>query len=336
MAHKLNNLFYHKYNLLDMTLFILLLLILLTRMSNVDGEDSKLMNENQNQYNMLKKTGADFVPRYKVYSGVKVPDYWPNEFIGQSFNYKPRADDIFMATYPKCGTHWMRHICYLLFNNGIEPVDVEEYENNTEFFGKRGQEHMDNMRRPGTMCLHLPFESTPFNEKAKYISVIRNPKDACISYYHHHMWSKNMSFDYDDDFEHFFNYWISGAVVGGDYFEFVKGWWNKKENSNVFIAVFEHLKANPKEKILDLAKFLGDEYLENLLDENLLEKICEKSSFDAMKQSFDLQGRHLREGKSGGWRKHFSKSQSDLVDHILAEKFSGTDLVNLWKEELKW
>ena len=35
-------------------------------------------------------------------------------------NVSVKKDDVFVATYPKCGTTWMQQIVKLIWNNGIE------------------------------------------------------------------------------------------------------------------------------------------------------------------------------------------------------------------------
>ena len=42
-------------------------------------------------------------------------------------NLSVRKDDVFVATYPKCGTTWMQQIVKLIWNNGVEDNrDVDE------------------------------------------------------------------------------------------------------------------------------------------------------------------------------------------------------------------
>lgn len=41
--------------------------------------------------------------------------------------------------------------------------------------------------KPNALCTtHLPFDAKRFNSRAKYIVVMRNPRDVCVSYYHHY------------------------------------------------------------------------------------------------------------------------------------------------------
>ena len=63
------------------------------------------------------------------YEIVKDWIHWYNiENIEFAFNYMPTKDDIFVITYPKCGTHWTFEIIYLILNDGVPNVTEREYE----------------------------------------------------------------------------------------------------------------------------------------------------------------------------------------------------------------
>ena len=60
--------------------------------------------------------------------GMRLPDGISAEKIKdivQKFSIRP--NDVFVATYPKCGTTWMQQIVKLVWNNGIEDGrDIDE------------------------------------------------------------------------------------------------------------------------------------------------------------------------------------------------------------------
>ena len=61
-------------------------------------------------------------PKYRDQNGFLMPMGFPEEQFQPSLEYKPADSDIFIATYPKCGTTWMQYIVYLLKNKGtVEP-----------------------------------------------------------------------------------------------------------------------------------------------------------------------------------------------------------------------
>jgi hypothetical protein len=97
------------------------------------------------------------------------------------------------------------------------------------------------------------------------------------------------------------------------------------------------MKNNPKEAVLKIAQFLGEEFVVKLKENNelVLNKVIESSTVDVMKftNNFDDS---VRKGVVGDWRNHFNKAESDLVDEKVKELFSGTGLEKLWIEEMKW
>ncbi|RWR99141.1 Sulfotransferase 1C2A-like protein, partial [Dinothrombium tinctorium] len=79
-------------------------------------------------------------------------------------------------------------ICVLLFNDGDVPNDVAEKSlyARIPFLECMGAQAIDQTSSLKAIKTHLPFDLTPYNPNAKYIYAARNPKDACVSFYHHH------------------------------------------------------------------------------------------------------------------------------------------------------
>jgi GGDEF domain-containing protein len=125
----------------------------------------------------------------------------------------------------------------------------------------------------------------------------------------------------------------------GDYFQHVLSFWSHRFDDNFTFLVYEHMKNNPKEAVLKIAQFLGEEFVVKLKENNefLLNKILENSTIDAMKSKTEFDVLKLvRKGVVGDWRNHFTKAQSDLVDDRVRQLWTGTGLENLWAEEMKW
>ena len=117
---------------------------------------------------------------YLLLNNFKFPLSFTQESVDFAMNYKPADDDVFVATFPKCGTTWTQQIIYLILNNGIPEKNNKEFASNTflEYFGSKS------MLKP-IIKTHLPFDLLPYNPKAKYLFVIRNPKDTAVSLFYH-------------------------------------------------------------------------------------------------------------------------------------------------------
>ena len=192
-----------------------------------------------------------------------------------------------------------------------------------------GAESVSTMASNGVVKTHLPFNLQPYHSKAKYLIVLRNSKDVCVSYYHHCRKSKS---HFDGDFHAFFDIWIKGEVPFGDYFDHVLSWWRHKHDDNVTIIVYEDMKKNPRESVLNIAKFLGDDYVQKLIkNEKMIDVILERSSVSFMKKEmkFDFL---VRKGVTGDWKNYFTEEESQMVNDMYDRKFKGTGIEQLWSD----
>ncbi|XP_055935691.1 sulfotransferase 1 family member D1-like [Argiope bruennichi] len=310
------------------------------------------------------------LPIYEI-EGLKMPLMFSPDAFRSGIQYKPRPNDVFIVTYPKCGTTWAQHILLHLFSRG-EAVDENKFFSATPFLEVTGAKAAETMPRPGALKTHLPFHLTPWSDEAKYIYITRNPKDCCVSYYHH---MKNLpGHGFKGTFDEFFECFISGNIGYGDYFDNLLGWYEHRNDPNVLFMTYEEMKENPEAAILKMASFIDEEEYAKLLreDPEKLQRVLKYSSFkhmkevvnesmnnlfnmskeelfksdlpDEMKKSFDsmreeakLKGdkpeasNFVRKGIVGDWRNHFSEEQSKRMDQKFAERTKGTELKNLWK-----
>ncbi|XP_054710875.1 amine sulfotransferase-like [Uloborus diversus] len=316
----------------------------------------------------MAETPSD-MPHSQIVEGLRIPTLFSADAFRSGMRYKPRKDDVIIATFPKCGTTWTQHVVDLIFRHGEKPASSIDAIM-TPFLDAAGAEGAENVPRPGSLKCHYPFHMVPWSDDAKYIYVTRNPKDACVSFYHH---MKNISgIGVSESFDSFFDRFIAGNVDYGDYFDHLLGWYKHRNDPNVLFMTYEEMKKDIKAAILKIASFMDDKlYAEPLRsDPEKLENIVKYSSVKHMKESVNKAmedmfntpkeealksnmpepmkkliatrntsekhnpntGNFVRKGIVGDWRNHFSEEQSKRMDEKFAERTKGTEIANWWKE----
>ncbi|GFY72393.1 sulfotransferase 1C2 [Trichonephila inaurata madagascariensis] len=313
------------------------------------------------------------IPFYQDVDGFKIPGFFSAEAYKSALAYKPKPDDLFIVTYPKCGTTWVQNIVASIFRDGRPFQSALEFFTETPFLEMAGAQAAENMKRPGAIKFHLPYHMTPQSPDAKYIFVARNPKDCCVSFYHHAEGIPGYQFE-GGEFDVFFELFMNGEVEFGDYFDCVLSWYEHRNDPNVLFITYEELKKDIKSNALKIAQFIGPQYKEKLeKDEKLLNDVILHSSFNFMKEHLN---KHLlemekipkemiinnpdvpagirklfandfkmakkgtsdvtfvRKGIIGDWRNYFSPTQNARLEKRFRERTAGTDLHNLWKDDM--
>lgn len=252
-----------------------------------------------------------------------------------------RSSDIILASFPKCGTTWSEQCLLLLVNGGrpevLNPQQKNCYDPSTGEFGKIWIETMveqapeaevfmgmegkriswadfDNAPSPRIIKTHSPLRLllgtngqglAALPEGCKVIVVGRNPLDACVSCYYH---PKNSPAKRGWPFDAWAQTYLDGLMPNGSYFEWVKTWHEEAMRfpDRARWIQYEAMKKDPAQEVRDLAAFIGVS-----ADENLVQAVVKYSSFESMKEQTEKQGgdthEHLRNGKVGDWRSHFSE-----------------------------
>jgi hypothetical protein len=208
------------------------------------------------------------------------------------------------------------------------------------------------MPRPGAIKTHLPFDLNPYHPQAKYIIVLRNPKDACVSFYYHQSMFPCYQFE-EGSFREFFKVWIKGDIESGSYFDWVLTWWRHRHEPNVLVLLYEDMKRDIKSNVMKIASFLGKDYSDRLGSDPLfMEKVIEKSSIEYMKKTTNksMYKSHvsnlkdpslhvkeekfhfIRKGAVGDWVSHFTPQENAIMEETVRQKFGGTGLENLWDD----
>ena len=263
---------------------------------------------------------------------------FPVEGFISGMSYRPQGGDIFVSTYPKCGTTWMQYIVYLILHNGR---GIEQGRNINDVFPhleEVGSEAVAALAQPRLIKTHLPFERTPWHSEAKYIYVARNPFDCVVSFYHHTRGFVR-HYDYaDGTFDDFFECFISGEVDFGDYFDNLLSWYPHKNDANVLFTTYESLVADTRAGVVAVGEFLGEAFARTVRDPKVLARILEESSFQGMREN---QGRwsserpsnmpeFVRKGVVGDWENYFSPEQTRRLVAKLEQRTRGTGAERLW------
>jgi hypothetical protein len=163
-------------------------------------------------------------------NGIYFPPFVTQERLDELADFPLQPDDVFIVTFPKCGTTWCQQIVKLIKQNG-EDIGVNVVDE-IPFMELVGKGPCMAVPSPRAFKSHLPYHMVPGGEPAKsvakYIYVTRNPKDAAVSLFYMLSNAKIEGvadgFKWDDFVENY----IKGFVGYGSWFDHNLEWWKHR------------------------------------------------------------------------------------------------------------
>lgn len=254
--------------------------------------------------------------------------------VGQAVAFQPDPSDVFIATYPKCGTTWLQQMVHTLRTRG--DMDFREITEVVPWLelalDMKLDIHGPQRGKPRAYKTHLPWAMLP--KGGRYINVFRDPGDVIVSQFH--FWNgwffEAGTVSIDDVAEHMF----LDTRAPFSYWTHFTDFWPLRGRDDVLLLCFEQMKANPQSAVRQVADFLDCP-----LDAELLELTLRHTSVAFMREHVTQFDDHLfREARDaacgippgGGSAKVRKGSVGDSALELSAQTRDRLDAV--WREQI--
>ncbi|PWA39243.1 hypothetical protein CTI12_AA573700 [Artemisia annua] len=260
-------------------------------------------------------------------------------------DFHAQPTDVFLATYPKSGTTWLKALAFAITNRTkfsygpthplattcphdcVPYIESEAYINNPSYAN-------------GLLATHIPYTSLPksiISSGSRIVYICRDPKDVFISFWH---FKKKYIDDSSTDpimLEKAFECFSKGVFEFGSSWDHVIGYrkasleWPDK----ILFLNYEEMKRDAKNEVKKLANFIGHPFTEEEEAKGEVEEIIKLCSFDKLsKASKDRDATpnvisndiFFRKGVVGDSVNHLTDEMIQILDKITTEKYEGLDI----------
>jgi aryl sulfotransferase len=278
--------------------------------------------------------------------------------------YRPREDDIVIATYSKCGTTWTQRIVAMLVLRSAEPASIWDMSPwpDMRIFGPieevlaaaEAQGHRRFLKS------HLPYDALPVYAGVKFIHVARDGRDAALSLHNHLSNFTPAALEMLDsvsladpryaspyprppaDPAAYFHQWVADGGGQGDphagFFHVENSYWAARRDPNLLLVHYNDLKADLAGEMRRIAAFLEID-----IPESLWPSLVEAARFDTMKEQGQAllpaanvlwdagPSRFFNKGSNGRWRDLFAAE--DLEGYAARVKAEFSPTLAAWVEK---
>ncbi|XP_038983503.1 flavonol sulfotransferase-like [Phoenix dactylifera] len=294
----------------------------------------------------------DWIPiRLRKYQDFWIPEHSLPDVMAMQQNFQARPDDLFVLSYPKSGTTWLKALAFAIMNRTrYSMADHPLLRSNPHecvlfiqrLFSDGRPSKLEAMPSPRLLGSHLPYPLLPNSMKgsgSRFLYVCRDPKDVFISRWH---FNDKMSPDSVEPipFGKAFDLYCDGVSPYGSIWEHALGYWEEslRRPEKVLFLKYEEMLEEPAGSAKKLAEFMGCPFSPEEEKEGVVEGIIRLCSFDSLSKLAGSMTHKLntklplqttsffRKGEAGDWRNHMSEEMARRMDAVTSQKLDGSGL----------
>ena len=243
--------------------------------------------------------------------------------------YRPRGRDVLVCSYFKSGTNWTMQMAVQVAHRGRvefehihDLVPWPDLPTKQKFAVDVANDRIYAECPSGLKVIktHLTLRQLPWSEEAKYLCVVRDPKDVFVSSYH--FVRAVMLGPLMPTSEQWLELYLSPDTPLGSWAEHAAGFWGIRDEPNVLFLTFEAMKLDPRVAVGLISDLMGVD-----LTDAEQRAVLEQSDFAYMKsisRKFDpigigppwadARGSMVRRGAAGGASEMLSEAQRRRID----------------------
>src|SRR5579862_5847769 len=177
--------------------------------------------------------------------------------------YQATEHDVFACVYFKSGTNWLMQILVQVIHRGageFEHVhDIVPWPDSPDprYAVPLPDDTAWKRCTAGLRVIktHLEFARLPFSPDARYVCVVRDPKDVCVSGYHF-LRAEGMG-PMTPAVATFVEIFLSPAFPFSPWAVFLDGYWRVRDRENVLFMTYEDMKKDLRGTVCKVAGFLN-------------------------------------------------------------------------------
>ncbi len=246
-----------------------------------------------------------------------------NRALGSFGDYQPGAHDVLVCSYFKSGTNWTMQIAVQIAHLGqvsFEHIhDLVAWPETRARFGRSMAVPVTDegpWRNSPTglrvIKTHLPMDKVPYSTAARYICVVRDPKDVFVSSFH--FVRDSMLGPLMPSRARWLENFLSPDTISGSWAVHLSSYWQARQRDNVLFLTYEEMRRDLPGTVQRIARLMNVTLAAEQFD-----AVVRHSSFGYMKQiglKFDM-SRVARRGKptSGSM---IRRGESGIADELLS------------------